>query len=138
MGSQDDSKSQDRFLGLIKDCKSSGSSLQMLPVLNRKPGWLRKSIQQYYKKLATFLGHPFILADLPLAEQLYRILNKRAPEQPTSMTETEEWEDDTEILPSPFSAVLGTARVLLQKLSCTCASIFSFTSGLCLLLQQVQ
>lgn len=33
MGNQDDGKSQDRFLGLIKDCKSSGSSLQRLPVL---------------------------------------------------------------------------------------------------------
>lgn len=31
------------------------------------------------------------------------------------MTETEEWKDDKEILSSPFSAVQGSARVLLQK-----------------------
>lgn len=77
-GSKGNSKWQDRFLGMIKDHKSTGSSLQRLPVWKRNTWVARKNIQQHNQNLATSLCHTFILANFQLAEQLYRVWNKRA------------------------------------------------------------
>lgn len=47
-------------------------------------------MQQHYQRTATFLGRTLMLADLQLAEKLYKIWNRKALQQPALMTETEE------------------------------------------------
>lgn len=122
VGSQDnDDQSQGRFLGFIKDCKSSGSSLQRLSVWKGTPAWLRKIIQQYYKKSETFIGHTFMLADLQLAEQLYRIWNKRAASINDSNRGMERWHRNTVF--SVQCSARHSSR-FQQKLSWFCTSIF--------------
>lgn len=62
------------------------------------PAWLRKSIQRYYQKSETFIGHKFILAAFQLAEQLYWIWNKRAASINDCNRGMERWHRNT-----PFS-----------------------------------
>lgn len=78
--------------------------LHSLPVqLPHLDGW-EKAFNSIIKKSAKFLGCTCILANLQLAKQLCRIRNKKASEQPLTMSETEEWNSDTEVLSPPFSA----------------------------------
>lgn len=77
-GSKGDSEWQDRFLGLIKDHKSPGSSLQRLPVWQGSTWVARKKAFNSIIKNWQHHRHTFILANFQLAEQLYRVWNKRA------------------------------------------------------------
>lgn len=94
-------------------------------------------MQQHYQRTATFLGRTLMLADLQLAEKLYKIWNRKALQQPALMTETEEKMSQNSFLSHSvqcWAQLIATVGYSAQCI-CICASVCTFTSGLWLLLQ---